>query len=93
MTEPTVAPYKQLRRPTDDRVLAGVCGGLGRYFGVDPVAVRVGFAVLAIVTGGAALLAYPVMWLVMPEEARPAAPVWPNPADPAWGQPPSTPVA
>ncbi|GAB1645046.1 PspC domain-containing protein [Krasilnikovia sp. MM14-A1259] len=92
MTEPTVTSYKQLRRTTDDRVFAGVCGGLGRYFGIDPVVVRVGFAVLAIVTGGAALLAYPVMWLIMPEGPQPAAPVWPNPADPAWGQP-TTPVA
>ncbi|GAB1689382.1 PspC domain-containing protein [Krasilnikovia sp. M28-CT-15] len=92
MTEPTVS-YKQLRRPTGDRVLAGVCGGLGRYFGVDPVVVRVGFAVLAIVTGGTALLAYPVLWLIMPEEPRPAAPVWPGPADPAWDQQPGAPVA
>ncbi|MEV4346058.1 PspC domain-containing protein [Actinoplanes sp. NPDC049596] len=62
------APYKLLRRPTDDRVGAGVCSGLGRYFGVDPVLVRVAFVVLAAATWGAALLAYPLMWFLMPEE-------------------------
>ncbi|MCA2218590.1 PspC domain-containing protein [Jidongwangia harbinensis] len=89
MTEPTVAPYKQLRRPTDDRIIAGVCSGLGRYLGVDPVLIRVGLAVLTILTWGTALLAYPVMWFLMPEEPRPAAPVYPDPADPTWGQPPT----
>ena len=65
----TVTAYKQLRRPLDDRVLAGVCSGLGRYFGVDPVLVRVGFAIFAAATWGAALLAYPLMWFLIPEEA------------------------
>ena len=67
----TVPAYKQLRRPLDDRVIAGVCSGLGRYFGVDPVLVRVGFAILAAATWGAALLAYPLMWFLMPEEVTP----------------------
>ena len=91
MTQPTVTPYKQLRRPTDDRIVAGVCSGVGRYLGVDPVLIRVGFAVLAVVTWGTALLAYPIMWFVMPEEPRPEQPTWTDPADPSWGTPPSTP--
>src|SRR4051794_18328232 len=41
MTDPTVAPYKQLRRPLDDRIVAGVCSGLGRYLSLDPVLIRV----------------------------------------------------
>ena len=64
----TVPAYKQLRRPLDDRIVAGVCSGLGRYFGVDPVLIRVGFAILAAATWGAALLAYPIMWFLIPEE-------------------------
>ncbi|MEV6845551.1 PspC domain-containing protein [Actinoplanes sp. NPDC051411] len=67
----TVTAYKQLRRPLDDRIVAGVCSGLGRYFGVDPVLVRVGFAIFAAATWGAALLAYPLMWFLMPEEVTP----------------------
>ncbi|AGZ39286.1 PspC domain-containing protein [Actinoplanes friuliensis] len=92
MTQPTVAPYKQLRRPLDDRIVAGVCSGLGRYLGVDPVLVRVGFAVLTVITWGTAALAYPIMWFIMPEEpaeAAPPAPPWRDPADPTWGQPPT----
>ncbi|WP_422754616.1 PspC domain-containing protein [Micromonospora sp. WMMD708] len=81
------APYKQLRRPTTDRMVAGVASGLGRYFAVDPTLVRVLFAVATLVTGGVAALAYPVMWFLMPEEPA-GAPAWPHPADPAtWPQP------
>jgi phage shock protein PspC (stress-responsive transcriptional regulator) len=49
-------------------MVAGICGGVARYFSVDPVAVRVAFVVLAFITGGAAVLAYLVAWLVMPED-------------------------
>lgn len=73
------APYKQLRRPTTDRMVAGVASGLGRYFDVDPTLVRVVFAVTGLLTGGLALLAYPIMWFLMPEEPT-GAPAWPHPA-------------
>jgi phage shock protein C len=71
-----VPPYKQLRRPTTDRIVAGVCSGLGRYFGLDPVLIRVLFAIAVVFTGGLALLAYPVLWFLMPEEPD-DAPAWP----------------
>jgi phage shock protein C len=93
MTQPTVTPYKQLRRPLDDRIAAGVCSGVGRYLGVDPVLIRVAFVVLAVLTWGAALLAYPIMWFLMPEEQKPALSDWHDPADPSWGQPPMPPAA
>ncbi|WP_250001235.1 PspC domain-containing protein [Actinoplanes sp. M2I2] len=80
------APYKQLRRPLDDRLAAGVCSGVGRYFDIDPVLVRVAFALLAVITVGTALIAYPLMWFLMPEET-PVAPVWRDPSDPTWGRP------
>jgi len=73
MTQSTLPEYKKLRRPTDDRMIAGVCSGIARYLGVDPVLARVGFALLALVTGGAALLAYPILWIIMPDERAPAA--------------------
>ena len=87
MTQPTVAPYKLLRRPTDDRIVAGVGSGIGRYLGVDPVLIRVAFAAVTVLTWGTALLAYPVMWFLMPEEPRPEAPAYPDPTDPSWGLP------
>ncbi|MEU1398037.1 PspC domain-containing protein [Micromonospora zamorensis] len=73
------APYKQLRRPTTDRMVAGVASGVGRYFAIDPTLVRVLFAVSGLLTGGLALFAYPIMWFLMPEEPT-GAPAWPQPA-------------
>jgi phage shock protein PspC (stress-responsive transcriptional regulator) len=49
-------------------MLAGVCAGLADYLRVDPTLVRVGFAVLAIITWGVALLGYAIAWIVMPED-------------------------
>ncbi|WP_406078306.1 PspC domain-containing protein [Micromonospora sp. NBC_00858] len=84
------APYKQLRRPTTDRMVAGVASGLGRYFAVDPTLVRVIFAVTGLLTGGLALFAYPIMWFLMPEEPS-GAPAWPHGAGtaPQTGPPPT----
>ena len=56
-----------LRRSTSDRVLAGVCGGLGRYLGVEPVLLRVAAVVLAL-ANGLGLIAYVIAWIVIPEE-------------------------
>ncbi|MFI6260812.1 PspC domain-containing protein [Micromonospora sp. NPDC051006] len=86
-TTPPHAPYKQLRRPTTDRMVAGVASGVGRYFGIDPTLVRVIFAVTGLLTGGLALLAYPIMWFLMPEEPA-GAPAWPHPTAAAPQGPP-----
>jgi phage shock protein PspC (stress-responsive transcriptional regulator) len=72
MTPPSVppaasAPVRRLRRSRSDRIGAGVSGGLGTYFGVDPVLFRVLFATAAFF-GGAGLLAYLLAWAVIPEE-------------------------
>ncbi len=58
---------RTLRRSRSERVLAGVCGGVARSLGLDPVLVRVVVAVLAFV-GGAGLLLYVVGWLLLPED-------------------------
>lgn len=65
---PNQNSVRQLRRSRSDRMLAGVCAGIANYLRIDPTLVRVGFAVLAIITWGIALLAYLVAWIVMPEE-------------------------
>lgn len=59
-------PYRQLRRSQTDRKLAGVCGGVAEYLGVDPTVVRLAAVLLTIVTGGAGLLAYVLAMVVMP---------------------------
>ena len=65
MTEP--AAYKELHRSRSDRMIAGVCGGLARYFDLNPAFFRVGFVVLLLL-GGAGLLVYIAAALVIPEE-------------------------
>jgi phage shock protein PspC (stress-responsive transcriptional regulator) len=57
----------RLRRSRTDRKIAGVSGGLGRHFDVDPTIIRVAFVVLAFF-GGAGLLLYGVGWLLVPED-------------------------
>jgi phage shock protein PspC (stress-responsive transcriptional regulator)/predicted membrane protein len=70
-TSPPPAPphtaRPPLRRSITDRKVAGVAGGLGRYFNVDPLIFRVVFVTLAIF-GGSGLLLYAVGWLLVPEE-------------------------
>lgn len=71
-----------LVRPRDGRVLAGVCAGLGRRFGIDPWVARLLFVLILMVLPGSQLLVYPILWLVIPNE--PIRPAWvPAPQPPA----------
>jgi phage shock protein PspC (stress-responsive transcriptional regulator) len=58
---------KKLFRSRTDKMLAGVCGGLAEYFGIDPVIVRVLWVVITL-TFLVGLLAYILLWLLAPEE-------------------------
>ncbi|OLT16913.1 PspC domain-containing protein [Serinicoccus sp. CUA-874] len=62
-----MASAPALARPRHDRVIAGVCAGLGRRFGMSPTLVRVLF-VLSCLLPGPQILAYLVLWVVMPSE-------------------------
>lgn len=66
-TPPTAPQPKRLVRTRDDRVIAGVSGGLGRYFGIDPVLFRIGFIAAALL-GGAGFVLYGLAWLLVPDE-------------------------
>ena len=68
-TETQSASIKELHRSRDDRILAGVAGGLGRYFDISPTFFRIGFAILTLV-GGAGILLYVAAWLVIPDEGE-----------------------
>lgn len=59
---------KKLYRSLRSRMLAGVCGGIGEYLGVDPTVIRVAFVLFGFAVG-AGLLAYIVLWLIVPEQA------------------------
>lgn len=58
---------KKLYRSVTDKMLGGVCGGLAEYFDVDPVLVRLIF-VLAVIFGGSGILAYIILWIVIPQK-------------------------
>lgn len=58
---------KRLVRSTSDRVVAGVCGGLAQYLGIDAVLVRIGFILFSL-SGGAGVLIYLILWLIIPGE-------------------------
>ena len=57
-----------LVRPTQGRVLGGVCAGLGRRFGITPNVARLLFVVILCVLPGSQILIYPLLWLLMPDE-------------------------
>jgi phage shock protein C len=61
---------KTLVRTRDGRILAGVCSGLGAYFGIDANLIRVIVAVITVFTGGFGALAYLAAWVVVPEEGE-----------------------
>lgn len=60
---------KQLFRSTANRRIWGVCGGLGEYFDIDPVLIRVIFVVLAL-SGGSGIALYIILTLAVPPQPR-----------------------
>ena len=61
-------PRKRLYRTTDDKMLAGVCGGVAEYFNLDPSIVRILWVFLGLGLGGTGLFAYIVAWIIVPEK-------------------------
>jgi len=59
--------YKRLYRSRKDKIIDGVCGGLGKYFNVDPLLIRIVFVVLAFM-GGLGVLLYLVLMIIVPKE-------------------------
>jgi phage shock protein C len=60
---------RQLRRSNRNRILLGVAGGLGEYFGLDPILFRAGF-ILGSLAGGIGLLAYLVLAIILPVDGE-----------------------
>lgn len=59
---------KKLRR-SKNKMIAGVCGGIGEYLGIDPTIVRVGYVILSLVSAAfPGILVYIILWIVIPEE-------------------------
>ncbi len=73
---------KELKRSQTDRMVAGVCGGIGVYLGIDPNVIRLVWVVFTVFGVGLGLLAYLLAWIIIPEEEMPpAAEAPPEPAD------------
>lgn len=56
----------RLRKSNSDRVIAGICGGLGEYFGIDPTIVRIIFVILTL-WGGLGIVLYLILLFIMPD--------------------------
>ncbi len=69
---------KRLYRSLADRKFAGVAGGLGEYFVMDPLLIRLAFVILALAGGGGVLI-YLVLWIVTPENPVRFQPFTPQP--------------
>ncbi|HSH00497.1 MAG TPA: PspC domain-containing protein [candidate division Zixibacteria bacterium] len=87
---------KRLYRSRQEKVLAGVCGGIAEYLAVDPTVVRLAFVLLVFVTHGVAIPAYLLGWIIIPREPLPGVvpPVSaPAPQKAPEPTPPSAPAA
>ena len=64
-----IFPHRRLMRSATDSKIAGVCGGLAEYLGVDATIVRLFWAILAVVPGGivGGIVAYLVAWVIVPK--------------------------
>lgn len=62
-------PTVRLTRSRDDRMVAGVCGGLARAYGLDPALVRLVLVLLTVFGAGAGAVAYVAAWILVPEQA------------------------
>lgn len=63
----TNSDIKRLYRSRKDRILGGVCAGIGNYFNIDPVLVRVAW-VVGFFAMGFGFIAYIIAWIIVPEE-------------------------
>ena len=61
---------KRLFRSRKERVIAGVCGGIGQFFDMDPVIVRLIWAVFTLLSFGLGILAYLIAWVIIPLEKK-----------------------
>ncbi|WP_292374153.1 PspC domain-containing protein [Methanosarcina sp. UBA411] len=59
---------KKLYRSKKNRIIAGVCGGIGEYFNVDPTLIRLLWLLISVMSVGSGIIAYAIAWIIIPEE-------------------------
>jgi phage shock protein C len=62
------ATQKSLRRSRSNHVFAGVCGGLGEFFGINPIWFRLAFILAALPGGIPGILPYLILWIIIPKD-------------------------
>ena len=60
---------KKLYRSEENQIIAGVCGGIGEYFDIDPTLIRVIYIFLSFLTGGFGFLMYLLLWIIIPPKS------------------------
>ncbi len=58
----------KLYRSKKNKIIAGICGGIGEYFKIDPTLVRLLWLLVSVMSVGAGLVAYIIAWIIIPEE-------------------------
>lgn len=62
---------KKLVRSMSDRWIAGICGGIGEYFEIDPNVIRVVWVIVTVLTGFVAgIIIYILLWIILPEQGQ-----------------------
>ena len=64
-----VSSFNQFYRSTDNKIIAGVCGGMGDFFNIDPLIIRILFLALALVGLGTGIILYIILWIVIPKKS------------------------
>jgi len=65
-----MAKVKRLYRSGKNRIIAGICGGLGEYFDTDPTIVRLVWIILTLISLGVGILAYLIAWLIISKNPK-----------------------
>lgn len=60
--------YKKLTKSMNNKMICGVCGGIGTYFGIDPTLIRVLWVILSLAGFGTGIIIYIIAAIVMPQE-------------------------
>jgi phage shock protein C len=68
---PPAAPYRTFRRSRTDKKIAGVCGGLAKYFSIDSTLLRLLYIILCLASFGAGIVLYITLVLLVPYEPQP----------------------
>ncbi|MDR2233509.1 MAG: PspC domain-containing protein [Tannerella sp.] len=59
---------KRLYRSENEKMIAGVCGGIAAYFDLDPTLIRIGYILLSVFTAFSGVIAYFILWIVIPKQ-------------------------